>query len=80
MIKDKRYFALKTYMESGKIKSFSEIFDIVPKSTIVKDSGISYVRLNKKIFHPEKFTLKDLTSIARAIGVDSIKLFELVCK
>lgn len=80
MQKDKRYHALKIYIESGNMKSFSEIFDIVPKSTIVIDTGINYTRLTSKINYPGKFTVDDLFKIARLIGIDSRKLYELLCK
>lgn len=77
-MKDRRYNALKSYIDSGAIKSFTEIFDIIPKSTIVKDSGINYVRLTNKITNPEKFTVKDIGLISQLIGVDSRKLYDLI--
>lgn len=77
-MKDRRYNALKSYIESGAIKSFTEIFDIIPKSTIVKDSGINYVRLTNKIIHPDKFTVKDIIIISQLIDVDSRKLYDLI--
>lgn len=80
MIKDRRYHALKTYIESGAIKNFSEIFDIVPKSTIVKDSGINFTRLTNKTNYPEKFTIKDLMIIAQLVGINSRKLYDLIDK
>ena len=80
MLKDKRYHALKKYIESGAIQSFSEIFDIIPKSTIVKDTGINYTRLTTRINYPEKFTVKDIMAIAKLIGIESGKLYDLICK
>jgi hypothetical protein len=78
MVKDRRYAALKTYIDSGAIKSFTEIFDIIPKTTFVRDSGINYVRLTNKINNPEKFTVKDIVAISKLIGVDSRKLYDLI--
>jgi hypothetical protein len=75
---DSRYNALKSYIESGGIKSFTEIFDIVPKGVIIKDSGINYERLTNKISHPDKFTVKDVIKIAKLIGIDPRKLFHLL--
>ncbi|NCU04689.1 MAG: hypothetical protein GXC73_11950 [Chitinophagaceae bacterium] len=79
-LKDKRYSALKAYIDSGGIKSFAEVFDIVPKSVFVKDSGINYVRLMNKINNPEKFTVKDILLLAELIGIDCRKLFDLIAK
>lgn len=77
-MKDRRYNALKSYIDSGAIKSFTEIFDIIPKTVIVKDSGINYVRLTNKITNPEKFTVKDIVLISQLIGIDSRKLYDLI--
>lgn len=80
VLKDRRYNALKSYIESGAIKSFTEIFDIIPKSTIVRDTGINFVRLTNKINKPEKFTVKDIVAIARLIEIDSRKLYDLLAQ
>jgi hypothetical protein len=77
-LKDRRYNALKTYIDSGEIKSFTEIFDIVPRSVFVRDSGINFVRLTNKINGPEKFTVKDIVILSQLIGVDSRKLYALI--
>jgi hypothetical protein len=79
-LKDKRYNALKAYIDSGGIKSFAEMFEIVPKSIFVRDSGINYVRLTNKINSPEKFTVKDLLILADLIGVDSRSIYDLIAK
>ena len=79
-VTDTRYHAAKTYIESGSIKGYKEIFDIIPKSVIVRDSGINYVRLRNKIAHPDKFSVKDIVVISRLLGVDSRKLYDLLAK
>lgn len=79
-LKDKRYNALKVYVESGGIKSFTEVFDIVPKSVFVRDTGINYVRLMNKINNPEKFTVKDIMLLSELVGVDSRKIYDLVAR
>ena len=78
MVKEKRYNALKSYIETEGIKSFTEIFDIIPKSVIVRDAKLNYVRLEAKIKSPEKFTIKDLLTISDLIGIDSRKLYNLI--
>jgi hypothetical protein len=79
-VKDTRYLAAKSYIESGNIKSFKEIFDIIPKSIIVRDSGINFVRLRNKITHPDKFTVKDIQALSRLVDIDSRKLYDLIAK
>ena len=79
-VKDTRYHAAKTYIESGSIKGYKEIFEIIPKSVIVRDSGINYVRLRNKITHPDKFSVKDIIVISRLIGIDSRRLYDLIAQ
>jgi hypothetical protein len=79
-VKDRRYNALKTYIDSGEIKGFAEIFEIVPKSVFVRDSGINFVRLTNKINNPDKFTVKDILIFSQLIGIDSNKLYSLIAK
>lgn len=79
-VKDTRYLAAKSYIESGNIKSFTEIFDIIPKSIIVRDSGINFVRLRNKITHPDKFTVKDIVTLSKLIGIDSRRLYDLIAQ
>jgi hypothetical protein len=79
-IKDTRYHAAKTYIESGNIKGYREIFDIIPKSVIVRDSGINYVRLTNKITNPDKFSVKDIMILSKLIGIDSRLLYDLIAQ
>lgn len=79
-LKDKRYNALKAYIDSGGIKSFVEVFDIVPRSVFVRDTGINYVRLMNKINNPEKFTVKDIMLLSELVGVDSRRIYDLVAR
>jgi hypothetical protein len=77
-LKDKRFNALKTYIDSGEIKAFSEIFDIVPKGVFVKETGINFVRLANKINNPDKFTVKEILTFSQLINIDSRKLYDLI--
>ena len=79
-VKDRRYNALKTYIDSGEVNGFSEIFEIVPKSIFVRDSGINFSRLTNKINNPAKFTVKDILVISQLINIDSNKLYGLIAK
>lgn len=77
-VKDKRYNALKQWINSGEVKTFLDIFDIIPKTQVAKDSGIHYNRLNVKINNPVKFTVKDIVTLAELLEVDDRKLYELI--
>lgn len=77
MVKDKRYHAVKALLESGNIKTFDELFDILPKTVIRKDIGLNYYAFSVKINHSEKFVLQDLIRLADLIQCDPRLVIEL---
>lgn len=78
MTKDKRYIIVKNLIESGHIKRFRDIFDVLPKSIIYKDLGMNNERFSNLMSHVELFLLNDLFRIADLIEVEKSKLLEIV--
>ncbi len=64
MAKDKRYTTAKNLILGGYIKSFREIFNVVPKSVVYKDLDMNNVHFNDLFDHVDKFILKDIFRIA----------------
>lgn len=79
MAKDKRYTTVKNLISAGYIKTFSEIFDTIPKSVIAADLGFNGERINKLMNNVGLFIVKDLFKLAELIGVDEIEVMKLVC-
>ncbi len=75
---DRRYTTVKNLISGGYIKSFLEIFDILPKSVVARDLGINNVRFSKLIDHVQLFLLKDIYRFAEFIEVDGMDLLYLI--
>jgi hypothetical protein len=78
MAKDRRYGTVKNLITGGFIKSFGEIFDILPKSVVARDLGMNNVRFSKLIANVDLFTLKDLFHFATLLEIEELVLLNLV--
>lgn len=78
MAKDSKYSLVKKYIESGALKTFSEIFATLNISTLISDTGINHSRLTSKIKDPQKFSVKDIIKFSELIEIDSRKVFDLI--
>jgi hypothetical protein len=78
MAKDRRYNTIKALIESKKLKSFGEICDIVPITTIRKDIEMTYAQSRHRIDNPETFTIEESKRLAALIGVDYITVIRIL--
>jgi hypothetical protein len=78
MAKDRRYAAVKNLITTGYIKSFRDIFDIIPKSVVARDLGMNNVRFTALMANVDKFLLKDIFLIASFIEVDEDIMMGLI--
>jgi hypothetical protein len=77
MLKDPRYNAIKSLIESKGIKSLQEVFTIVPLTVIKKDMKTNYNTLRNRINEPETLTKKNLIGMAALFEVNPIEVFQL---
>lgn len=78
MTKDKRYKTVNNLISGGYIKTFRDILDTIPKSTIARDLGMHHQTFSKLLDHPDHFTFKDAFRIASLIGVDDKVIVDLI--
>lgn len=78
MENDARYKAVKILIESGYIDNFVGIFSYLPKSVLGSDIGINNNRLTRLIGRPEQFSIQELNSIAALMGVEPLKIINLI--
>jgi len=64
-MRDARYKLVRLRFNEGKIKKFSDIIYLVPKSIIADDLGKKKERFSQLIEHPEEFTVKELLLVGR---------------
>jgi len=77
-MRDARYKLVRFRFNEGKIKQFSDIIDLVPKSIIADDLGKKKERFTQLIEHPEEFTVKELTLIGRFCALTLPEMFQTI--
>ncbi len=78
MTKDKRYKVVNNLISTGYIKTFRELLDTIPKTTIAKDLGMHHQTFQKMIDNPERITFKDAFRIAAMIGCEEMAIINLI--
>jgi hypothetical protein len=77
MAKEKRYTVAKNLIETGGIKTVSDLLTILDKKAIYKDV-MSPVRFDTLIADPSQFRFSDAYAIAAAIGTDEMAIIQLI--
>lgn len=80
MRRDPRYKKIANQFATGKISSFRDIFDTLPKTVVKVDMGMHHLTFSKRLNHPETFTLKEMVQLASLIGVSEMVLIDLIYK
>lgn len=78
MVKDPRYKAIKSLIESKGIDSLNDIFTIIPLTVIKKDLKVNYDTIRRRVNKPETLTSKDVVGMAALFEVDPVDVFRLV--
>ena len=78
MEKDRRYVHIKSLISGGYIKSFREIFSIIPKSVVARDLGMNNMRFSRLMNNVDQFSLKDILRLATFLEIDEMILINLV--
>ncbi len=73
---DHRYRKIKVLIESGHIKTFSEIFENIPKTVVYKDLCVNFKRFSKAIECPSLFEVRELMALAQMFGIDEKELID----
>jgi len=80
MKQDVRYQHVKSIWMSGDLKSFSKIFEIVPKSVVAADLGLHYNSFIRRMSRPDQFLLVDMVGLSDLTGIPIPALIELAIK
>ena len=75
---DIRYKYVRSVWTAGDLRSFAEIFNIVPRSIVATDLGLNYDRFSKKILKPELLTFRDIHRLSRLTDIDPKSIAGLV--
>jgi len=82
-MRDARYKLVRFRFNEGKLKKFSDIILLVPKSIIADDLGKKKERFTQLMEHPEGFTVKELLLVGRFCALtlpEMLQIIEEDCK
>jgi len=72
-----RYSIARTLLLSGKIKTLSELLDIVGKTAFARDSETTPERFNRLLRNLARVNLLDIANMARVLGTEETHIFNL---
>ena len=72
-MKDTRYIAVKALIETGRITTFADIFEYIPRKTVYIDLGINYTRFTKLIEHPGGLTITEIKTLSGLFEIEVIQ-------
>lgn len=75
--RDPRYDYIKPLLNEGKLHSFHEIFQHVPKSIVAKDLGKKLERFSQLLKQIDQFRTKELFTIAHFCKISEKEILDL---
>ena len=78
MAKQERFKVAKKLIETGAIKTISDLLGLVDKKAIYKNIPASAIRFDKLVADPSQFRFSDAYAIAATIGVDEKLVLDLI--
>lgn len=76
-MKDQRYKAIKSLIDTKRINGLQEIFEIIPLSVVRVDMKANYTTLRKRVYNGDTLTLKDFRLMGDLFEVDPTEIFRL---
>jgi hypothetical protein len=77
ILKDQRYKAIKSLIETKRINGLKEVFEIIPLSVVRVDMKANYSTLRKRVYNGDTLTLKDFRLMGDLFEVDPTEVFRL---
>lgn len=77
MEQERHYKVGKSLILDGTIKTFGDIFEYVPKSTVAKDLKMHFNTFQSRLNHTGTFSIQELTTLAELLAVDPMVIITL---
>ena len=78
--RDRRFDLISTMFKDGKIRTFNDIFEFVPKTVVATNMGKKVDRFTEMMNKVEKFKLEELFAIAKLCELDEHTILDLAHK
>jgi hypothetical protein len=76
-LKDQRYRAIKSLIQSKGFNGLKDVFTIIPLSTVRQDMQINYNTLRRRVDSGDTLTVKDIIDMAELFEVEPVEVFKL---
>lgn len=76
-MKDQRYKAIKSLIETKRINGLKEVFEIIPLSVVRVDIKANYTTFRNRVYKGDNLTLKDFRLMGDLFEVDPTEIFRL---
>ncbi len=76
-MKDSRYKAIKSLIETKKIDGLHDVFTIIPISVVKDDLKVNYNTLRRRINKTELLSVKDIMQLSELFEVQPEEVFKL---
>ena len=77
-MKDRRYAIAKNLITTGYIKTFRDLFEIIPKTTMARDLGMNNMRFSRLLNHVEDFVLTDIFRMAYLLEITEPEMVNII--
>jgi hypothetical protein len=77
---NQEYARVKHLVETGFIKEFSEFIAQFQKKTLYRELHIGFAAFDRRLADPGLFTLNEIASMARMVGVDPAALASMAVR
>jgi hypothetical protein len=78
MERDNRYHSVKASVEKGYITEFTQILDVIPKTTLTRELQISNYRMASLIAHVEMVTMAEIYAMSSLFDVEFTMIMMLI--
>jgi len=76
-LKDQRYYAIKSLIETDKLHSLIDVFKIIPLTIVRSDMHANYTTLRKRIISSANITVNDIKQMSELFDVDPGEILKL---
>jgi len=77
MERDPRYQSVKASIEKGYLTEFTQIFDVIPKTTLTQHLKISNYRMASILENVDRITMTEIYAISNLFDIDYLTVVTL---
>lgn len=76
-MKDKRYLKVRKAWEDNQLRTFGELFKIIPEETVCEDLGLDMRQFNRILTEPASLSVAQIMRLSSLTGIPSPSIFTM---